>query len=49
MVELIIGFLAGFVVGALVFRANSAKGEIVVSRIKSESEKLKDKINTRNK
>jgi uncharacterized membrane protein YeaQ/YmgE (transglycosylase-associated protein family) len=43
MVELIIGLVAGFVAGALVFRNNAKKGEALVAKVQAEAAELKDK------
>lgn len=43
MVELIIGLVAGFVAGALVFRNNAKKGEALIAKVQEEAAELKDK------
>lgn len=44
MVELIIGLVAGFVAGALVFRNNAAKGEAFIAKAQAEVSEIKEKV-----
>ncbi len=43
MIELLIGLVAGFVAGALVFRNNAKKGEAIIAKVQEEAEELKAK------
>ena len=43
MVELIIGLVAGFVAGALVFRNNAKKGETLIAKAQASAVEIKDK------
>jgi hypothetical protein len=43
MLELIIGLVAGFVAGALVFRNNAKKGEAFIAKAQAEVAEIKDK------
>lgn len=41
MITFIIGLVIGFIAGALVFRNNAAKAEVLVQKAKEEASKLK--------
>jgi hypothetical protein len=43
MIELLIGLVAGFVAGALVFRNNAKKGEALIAKVQEEAAELKEK------
>lgn len=43
MTYLLLSFILGFVCGALVFRNNAKKGDALISKVESESEKIIDR------
>jgi hypothetical protein len=43
MIELLIGLVAGFVAGALVFRNNAKKGEALIAKGQEVAAEIKDK------
>lgn len=44
LLHIIIGALGGFILGALVYRNNSAKFDALIEKVKQLEQKIEDKI-----